>query len=374
MRDKDSRKEEVPMKRLYNFSAGPSMLPLSVLEQAQKDLVSYQDCGSSVMEMSHRSRYFEPIIQDAEATLRRVMNIPDNYAVLFLQGGASLQFSMIPMNLTDRGDTTAYILTGQFAKKAYQEGKKWGNAVAVASGEDSNYATIPTVTPDMIPADAKYVHFTGNNTIFGTTFNTLPDVGDKLLVCDLSSTILGKDFDVSKFGLIYAGAQKNMGIAGLTVVIIRKDLIRSDVDPIVPSMMRYDLMAKNDSMYNTPPCWAIYMAGLCFHWVEDQGGIAALEAKNKEKSDLLYNYLDQSRLFHPVADKKDRSLMNVTFTLPTDEQTKAFLALCEERGMINIKGHRSVGGCRASIYNAMPIEGVELLVETMKEFEEKNMA
>ena len=362
------------MKRLYNFSAGPSMLPLSVLEKAQEDLVSYQGCGSSVMEMSHRSAYFEPIIQDAEATLRRIMNIPDDYAVLFLQGGASLQFSMIPMNLTSQGDTTAYIVTGQFAKKAYQEGKRWGNAVAVASGEDTNYARIPEITPDMIPADAKYVHITGNNTIFGTTYNTLPDVGDKILVCDLSSTILGKDFDVSKFGLIYAGAQKNMGIAGLTVVIIRKDLIRSDLDPIVPSMLRYDLMAKNDSMYNTPPCWAIYMAGLVFHWVEDQGGIKALEEINKTKSDLLYNYLDQSKVFHPVADKKDRSLMNVTFTLPTEEQTKAFLALCKEKGMINIKGHRSVGGCRASIYNAMPIEGVQLLVDTMKEFEEQQEA
>jgi len=359
------------MKRLYNFSAGPSQLPLSVLEKAQADLVSYQDCGSSVMEMSHRSAYFEPIIQDAEATLRRIMNIPDNYAVLFLQGGASLQFSMIPMNLAKQGDTMAYIVTGQFAKKAFQEGKRWGNAVCVASGEDTNFQTIPEVTPDMIPADAKFVHFTGNNTIFGTTFNTLPDVGDKTMVCDLSSVILGKEFDVSKFGLIYAGAQKNMGIGGLTVVIVRKDLISSDLDPVVPSMLRYDLMEKNDSMYNTPPCWAIYMAGLVFHWVEDMGGIKAMEKINKEKSDLLYDYLDQSKLFHPVANKKDRSYMNVTFTLPTEEQTKAFLALCKERDMINIKGHRSVGGCRASIYNAMPIEGVKLLVETMKEFEAK---
>ena len=359
------------MKRLFNFSAGPSMLPLPVLEKAQADLISYQGCGSSVMEMSHRSAYFEPIIQDAEATLRRVMNISDDYAVLFLQGGASLQFSMIPMNLANQGDTTAYIVTGQFAKKAWQEGKRWGNAVAIATGEASNFAEIPEVTPDMVPEDAKFVHMTGNNTIFGTTFNTLPDVGDKTLVCDLSSTILGKDFDVNKFGLIYAGAQKNMGIAGLTCVIIRKDLIRSDLDPVVPSMLRYDLMAKNDSMYNTPPTWAIYMAGLCFHWVEDMGGIKALEKINKEKSDLLYNYLDQSELFHPVAAKKDRSLMNVTFTLPTDEQTKAFLALCKDRDMINIKGHRSVGGCRASIYNAMPMEGVQRLVETMADFEKQ---
>lgn len=358
------------MNRLYNFSAGPSMLPLGALEDAQKNLVSYHDCGSSVMEMSHRSKYYEPIIQDAEQTLRRLMNIGDDYDVLFLQGGASLQFSMVPMNLSNRGDTTAYVLTGQFAKKAYAEAKRWGNAVAVASGAESNFSLIPAVTPEMIPADAKYVHITGNNTIFGTCWNTLPDVGGKTLVCDLSSTILGKDFDVNRFGLIYAGAQKNMGIAGLTVVIVRKDLVREDLDPVVPSMLRYNLMAKNDSMYNTPPAFAIYMAGLVFKWVEDQGGVAALEKKNIRKAALLYDYLDGSQMFHPVAAKKDRSIMNVTFTLPDDELTAAFLKMCTGRGMINIKGHRSVGGCRASIYNAMPEEGVEKLLQCMKDFEQ----
>lgn len=357
------------MNRLYNFSAGPSMMPLEVLEDAQKNLVDYHGCGSSVMEMSHRSKYYEPIIQDAEQTLRRIMGIGEEYAVLFLQGGASLQFSMIPMNLADRGDTTAYVVTGQFAKKAYEEAKRWGNAVAVASGKESNFSVIPTVTADMVPQDAKYVHITGNNTIFGTCWNTLPEVGGKTLVCDLSSTILGKEFDVNRFGLIYAGAQKNMGIAGLTVVIVRRDLVRENLDAVVPTMLRYDVMAKNDSMYNTPPAFAIYMAGLMFRWVENQGGVKAMEQKNIKKSSILYDLLDSSEMFHPVAAKKDRSLMNVTFTLPNDELTAAFLKMATGRGMINIKGHRSVGGCRASIYNGMPVEGVEALAQCMKDFE-----
>lgn len=357
------------MNRLYNFSAGPSMLPLKVLEDAQKNLVDYHGCGSSVMEMSHRSKYYEPIIEDAEQTLRRIMSISDEYDVLFLQGGASLQFSMIPMNLADRGDTTAYVVTGQFAKKAYEEAKRWGNAVAVASGKESNFSVIPAVTADMIPADARYLHITGNNTIFGTCWNTLPEVGDKTLVCDLSSTILGKNFDVNKFGLIYAGAQKNMGIAGLTTVIVRKDLVREELDPVVPSMLRYSLMAKNQSMYNTPPAFAIYMAGLVFRWVEDQGGVKALEKKNTAKAAILYDLLDSSAMFRPVAAKKDRSIMNVTFTLPNEELTADFLKMAQGRDMINIKGHRSVGGCRASIYNAMPVEGVEKLAQCMKDFE-----
>ena len=345
------------------------MMPLEVLEDAQENLVNYKGCGSSVMEMSHRSKTYEAIIQDAEATLRRIMNISDEYYVLFLQGGASLQFSMIPMNLVGRGDTTAYAVTGQFSKKAYNEAKRWCNAVAITDGKATNYAEIPEITPDMVPADAKYVHICGNNTIFGTTYNTLPDVGDKMLICDLSSTILGKEFDVNRFGLVYAGAQKNMGIAGLTVVIIRKDLVREDIDPIVPSMLRYDLMAKNGSMYNTPPAFAIYMAGLMFSWVEKMGGVKELEKINRKKSSLLYDYLDASSMFTPVAAKKDRSLMNVTFRLPDEDLTAAFIKMCTGRGMINVKGHRSVGGCRASIYNAMPVEGVEKLVQCMTDFE-----
>lgn len=357
------------MKRVYNFSAGPSMLPQSVLEEAQKDLVSYHDCGSSVMEMSHRSKDFTPIIQGAEAALRRLMNIPDTYEVLFLQGGASLQFSMIPMNLSRPGETTAYILSGSFAKKAWQEGKRWGNAVAVASSEGDHFTYIPQITPDMVPADAKYLHITGNNTIYGTAYNILPDSGNVLLVGDYSSTILGREIDLPKFGLVYAGAQKNMGIAGLTVVIIRKDLIREDLPEVVPSMLSYHLMAAHESMYNTPPCFAIYMAGLVFRWVEEQGGVAQMEKLARRKTGMVYGYLDNSSLFHGVAAKKDRSLMNVTFTLPTQELTDAFLALCQSRDMINIKGHRSVGGCRASLYNAMPVEGVERLVQTMEDFE-----
>ena len=357
------------MERVYNFSAGPSQLPLPVLEQAQRDLVNYPGAGCSVMEMSHRSKPYQAIIDTAQATLRRIMNIPDEYEVLFLQGGASLQFSMIPMNLAKQGQTTAYAVTGQFAKKAFEEGKRWGNAVAVVNGKENGFTRIPDITADMIPQDAAYLHITGNNTIYGTTFNTLPETGNVPLVCDLSSVILGKEFDVSKFDLIYAGAQKNMGIAGLTVVIVKKEKLTDDLDPIIPTMLRYKVMADKGSMYNTPPCFAIYMAGLVFQWVEQQGGVAALETINTKKAGLLYDYLDASKMFHPVADKKDRSIMNVTFTLPDDDMTAAFIRMAAERGMINIKGHRSVGGCRASIYNAMPIEGVEKLVQCMKDFE-----
>ena len=357
------------MDRVYNFSAGPSQLPLPVLEQAQRDLVNYPGAGCSVMEMSHRSKPYQAIIDTAEKNLRRIMNIPDDYAVLFLQGGASLQFSMIPMNLARQGQTTAYAVTGQFAKKAWEEGKRWGNAVAVVNGKDTNFARIPEITPDMIPQDAAYLHITGNNTIFGTTYNTLPETGNVPLVCDLSSTILGKEFDVSRFDLIYAGAQKNMGIAGLTVVIVKKDRLTDDLDPVIPTMLRYKVMADNGSMYNTPPCFAIYMAGLVFQWVEQEGGVKALEERNTKKAYALYDYLDQSRVFHPVADPKDRSIMNVTFTLPDDEQTAAFIKMAAGRGLTNIKGHRSVGGCRASIYNAMPMEGVQKLLQCMKDFE-----
>ncbi len=359
------------MNRVFIFSAGPSMLPLSVLEKAQKDLVCYPGAGSSVMEMSHRSRPFEEIIERTEATLRKLMNISDEYAVLFLQGGASLQFSMVPMNLLKKGETADYSLTGQFATKAYKEAQRWANAVAVASSKEDTFSYIPKITPDMLSKDAKYLHITGNNTIFGTCYNTLPETGNVPLVCDLSSVILGKEFDVNKFELVYAGAQKNMGPSGLTVVIIKKSLLDNEIDPIVPSMLNYKTMADNDSMYNTPPCFSIYMAGLVYEWVAEQGGVAAMEKKNADKAAMLYDAIDSSSIFKNPVKKEDRSIMNVTFTLPDEDMTKEFLAMTQERGMINLKGHRSVGGFRASIYNAMPVEGIETLVKCIKDFEAK---
>ncbi|MEG2174453.1 MAG: 3-phosphoserine/phosphohydroxythreonine transaminase [Oscillospiraceae bacterium] len=356
------------MDRVYNFSAGPSMLPLPVLEQAQRDLVNYPGAGCSVMEMSHRSRAFEDILKRAEASLRRLMHIPDTYSVLFLQGGASLQFSMVPMNLAQRGQTTAYAVTGQFAKKAFEEGKRWGNAVAVTNGKPSNFSAIPAIEPSLVPADAAYLHITVNNTIFGTCYNTLPDVGNIPLVGDMSSIITGKEFDVSRFALIYAGAQKNMAPAGVTVVIVRNDMVPDKLDSVVPTMLSYQEMIAGGSMYNTPPCWCIYMAGLVYEWLESQGGVAAIEKKNTEKAMLLYNALDESELFSTPARPEDRSIMNVTFTLPDEDMTRDFLKLVEGRGLVNLKGHRSVGGFRASIYNAMPYEGVAALVSCIKDF------
>ncbi len=357
------------MERVFNFSAGPSMLPLPVLEQAQRELLCYGDSGCSVMEMSHRSAPFEKILAAAESALRRLMDIPDDYAVLFLQGGASLQFSMTAMNLAGRDDTAAYAVTGQFAKKAFAEGKRWCNAACVASSEAEKYSYIPQISADMVPQQAKFLHITGNNTIFGTMYNNLPQTGSVPLVCDLSSIILGRAFNVRDFALIYAGAQKNMAPAGLTVVILKRSLLENELDDVVPTMLRYKTHADADSMYNTPPCYAIYMAGLVFEWVESTGGVAAMETRNREKAALLYDYLDASAMFSGAARKQDRSIMNVTFTLQDEELTKSFLALCSQRGMISLKGHRSVGGCRASIYNAMPREGVERLVQTMSDFE-----
>lgn len=357
------------MNRVLNFSAGPSMLPLEVLEEAQRDLLDYKGCGSSVMEMSHRSKYYAPIIEGAEASLRRLMDIGSDYYVLFLQGGASLQFSMIPMNLARRSDTAAYTVTGQFAGKALDEGARWCRAVCVASGKDGGFAKIPELHAEAIPQGSKFLHITVNNTIFGTMWNTLPQTGEVPLVGDLSSIALGREFDINRFGLAYMGAQKNMGIAGLTVVIIKKSLVSSELDDVVPSMLRYDLMAKNGSMYNTPPAFAIYMAGLVFKWVEEQGGVAEMERRNRRKAELLYSVLDGSELFAPRADRDSRSITNVTFTLPTPELTADFLHMAEGRGMINIKGHRVTGGCRASIYNGMSLEGVEKLAECMRDFE-----
>lgn len=357
------------MERVYNFSAGPSMMPVEVLEEAQKDLVNYQGCGCSVMEMSHRSKPYEAIIQKAEATLRRIMHIPEEYAVLFLQGGASTQFSMVPMNLAARGQTLDYAVTGQFATKAWEEAGRWGNAVAVTNSKARQFADIPKITPEMLSKDATYLHITGNNTVFGTCYNALPQTGGVPLVADWSSAILGKNIDVTQYALIYAGAQKNMGPAGLTVVILKKELLRDDLDPVVPTMLRYKIHADKGSMYNTPPCFAIYMAGLMFDWVERQGGVEAMEKRNVAKAQRLYDAIDQSPVFRGLANVEDRSIMNVTFTLPDEDQTAAFLKMAQGRGMISLKGYRSVGGCRASIYNGMPDEGVDALIACMKDFE-----
>lgn len=355
--------------RIYNFSAGPSMLPRSVLREAREELISYGETGCSVMEMSHRSKPFMEIHEQAKSDLRDIMNIPDGYTVLFLQGGASLQFDMIPLNLAREGDVACYAVTGQFAKKAREEAQKYLKVETVFDGETENYARVPLITADMLNKNARYLHITGNNTIFGTQYRNLPECGDIPLVADWSSAILGRTIDVSKHSLIYAGAQKNMGIAGLTVVIIKNSMISTELPDSVPAMLRYDLMAKNDSMYNTPPCYSIYLAGLMFKWVKRMGGVQGLQAINEQKAKELYEYLDNSKLFTPSAEKSSRSIMNVTFTLPSPELTAEFLKTAEECGMINLKGHRAVGGCRASIYNAMPIEGVRKLINVMQAFE-----
>lgn len=368
--------------RVFNFSAGPSQMPLEVLEQAQRELVCYPGAGCSVLEMSHRTPVYQAIIDHARDTLRELMNIPEDYAILFLQGGASLQFSMVAMNLARQGETMAYAVTGNFASKAYEEGCRWGNAVKVSDAEADHFTHIPTVTE--VPADVAFVHITGNNTIFGSAYH---DPEKKLpagvlsskgapapvpLAADWSSAILGQQIDVTRYGVIYAGAQKNLGPAGLTVVIIRKDLLAREKDPSVPSMLRYDIAEKNGSMYNTPPTFAIYLAGLMFDWVKKEGGVAAMEARNRVKAAMLYETIDNSRLFRNPVAPEDRSLMNVVFTLPNDRLSADFLALVKSRGLINLKGHRLVGGFRASIYNGMPEEGVLKLIDAMKEFEIRN--
>ena len=357
------------MERVFNFSAGPSMMPLAVLEQAKEDLLCYPGAGCSVMEMSHRTPAFEAIIGDAEATLRRIMHIPEDYAVLFMQGGATLQFSCLAMNLAHRGDTMNYAVTGQFAGKALDEGARWGRALAVTSSKDRNFSYIPKITTDLLSEDAAFLHITGNNTIYGTAYHTLPEHGSVPLAADWSSAILGMQIDVAAHDLIYAGAQKNMGPSGLAVVILKKSLLLREVDPVVPILMRYKVAADHQSMYNTPPTFSIYMARLMYEWVEASGGVEAMDAQNRKKAGLLYRTIDESSLFSNPVEPEDRSIMNVTFTLPTPEDTQAFLALAESRDMINLKGHRSVGGCRASIYNGMPMEGVERLCECMKDFE-----
>lgn len=360
------------MRRVFNFSAGPGALPLEVLEKAQQELICYGNSGMSVMEMSHRSKDYDVIIKSAEAKLREVMGIPDNYKVLFLQGGASLQFAMIPLNLLRKSFKADYIESGQFASKALKEAKKFGTINVVASSKADNYTYIPKVAKEDFDAEADYAYICANNTIYGTKFNEYPDTGDVPLVADMSSCILSEPVDVSKFGIIYAGAQKNLGPAGVTLVIIREDLI-GHAKENVPSMLDYKLMVENDSMYNTPPTYGIYMLKLMFEWIEAQGGVKELEKRNKAKAELLYGFLDQSKLFKGTANKEDRSMMNVTFVTGDSELDAKFVKEATAEGLVSLKGHRSVGGMRASIYNAMPIEGVQKLVDFMKKFEDENI-
>ena len=359
------------MARVYNFSAGPSSLPLAVLEKAGSEITDCNGSGMSVMEMSHRSKPFEKIIGECEETLRRLMNIPENYKVLFLQGGASTQFAAVPLNLMKTGKAD-YIVSGQFSGKAQKEAVKYGDARIVASSKEANFTYVPRVERDEFRKDADYVHICFNNTIYGTKFDYIPDTGDVPLVADMSSCIISEPVDVTKFGLIYAGAQKNMGPSGLTVVIVREDLI-GNANPITPTMLDYKVMAENGSMYNTPPCYSIYIAGLVYKWVESLGGLEAMAEFNKKKAAVLYDYLDSSKLFKATAKKENRSLMNVCFVTGNEELDKEFCSKASANGLMNVKGHRSVGGMRASIYNAMPMEGVEKLVEFMKDFEKNNI-
>ena len=356
------------MGRVYNFSAGPAVLPEEVLREAADEMLDYRGTGMSVMEMSHRSKAFETIIEEAESDLRELMNIPDNYKVLFLQGGAHLQFSMIPQNLMKNG-VADYIITGQWAKKAFKEAQKYGKAVAVASSEDKTFSYIPDCSDLPIDDDADYVYICENNTIYGTKFKTLPNTKGKTLVADVSSCFLSEPVDVTKYGVIYGGVQKNIGPAGVVIVIIREDLITEDVLPGTPTMLQYNIHADNGSLYNTPPAYGIYICGKVFQWLKAQGGLAAMRKRNEEKAAVLYDYLDGSDLFHGTVVKEDRSLMNVPFVLPTEELNQEFIRQATDAGFVNLKGHRTVGGMRASIYNAMPAEGVQALTDFMDRFE-----
>ena len=359
------------MSRVYNFSAGPSMLPESVLEKAASEMLDYEGSGQSVMEMSHRSKWYEPIIADAEKLLREIMNIPDNYKVLFVQGGASTQFAAIPMNFMTGSGKADYIVTGQFATKAYKEALKYGDAKEVASSPARTFAYIPETDRTMFRPDAAYVYICHNNTLYGTKFPELPDVGDIPLIADVSSGFLSEPMDVSKFAVIYGGAQKNVAPAGLTIVIVREDLLGKAM-PCTPTMLDYKVIADADSMYNTPPCYSIYMCKLVLEWIKELGGLEVMKERNQKKAKILYDVLDSSKMFRGTVDKEFRSMMNVTFVTDSDELNKKFVAEAEAAGFVNLKGHRSVGGMRASIYNAMPIEGVEKLAEFMKEFEKAN--
>ncbi len=359
------------MGRVFNFSAGPATLPEPVLEIAQKELLDFKGTGMSVMEISHRSAAFTEVIEKAEADLRTLMNIPENYKVLFLQGGASSQFAMVPLNLFSSRKKADYINTGQWSKKAIAEGKRYGDIRVVASSEDKIFNYIPEITPDMFDPEADYVHITSNNTIYGTVYPELPHTGDVPLVADMSSNILGQVYDVSRFGVIYAGAQKNVGPAGMAIVIVREDLIGSAQEG-TPVMFNYEIHANAGSRYNTPPCFAIYMAGKVFEWLLDLGGVPAMEEVNREKASWLYDFLDDSKIFNSTVKGAFRSIMNVPFILPSEELNAKFIKEATEAGLTTLKGHRTVGGMRASIYNAMPPEGVKKLVEFMKKFEVDN--
>ena len=360
------------MPRVYNFSAGPSMLPEPVLNKAAAELLDYQGSGQSVMEMSHRSKVFMGIYEEAQALWREVMGIPENYKVLFLQGGASSQFAAVPMNLMTKSGKADYVLSGQFSTKAYKEAARYGDCKVVASSKDDNFSHIPALDPQEFRPDADYFHICMNNTIYGTVWNTLPDTGSVPLVADISSCILSKPIDVSKFGLLYAGAQKNVAPAGLTIVIVREDLLGEPME-CTPTMFNYKVMAENDSMYNTPPCWPIYMSKLVLEWIKnDIGGLEKMEERNVRKAQLLYDFLDQSKLFRGCAEKQDRSIMNVTFVTGDKDLDAKFVAESTAAGFVNLKGHRSVGGMRASIYNAMPEEGIQKLVDFMAKFEAEN--
>ena len=361
------------MKRVYNFSAGPSMLPEKVLRTAADEMLDYHGSGQSVMEMSHRSKVYDGIIKETESLLREVMNIPDNYKVLFLQGGASSQFAMVPLNLMTGSGKADFVLTGQWATKAYKEAARYGEANVVASSKDKTFSYIPKLDPSTFTKDADYFHICLNNTIYGTKWNTLPETGNVPLVADISSCILSEPIDVSRFGLLYAGAQKNMGPAGLTVVIIREDLITEDVLPGTPTMLTYKTHADAKSLYNTPPAYGIYICGKVFKWLKKMGGLEVMKERNEKKAKVLYDFLDQSKLFKGTVVPEDRSLMNVPFVTGDADLDAKFVKEAKEAGFENLKGHRTVGGMRASIYNAMPYEGVVALVDFMKKFEEENL-
>ena len=359
------------MSRVYNFSAGPAVLPEEVLREAADEMMDYKGCGMSVMEMSHRSKVYDTIIKEAEADLRELMNIPDNYKVLFLQGGASQQFAAVPMNLM-KNKKAGYIVTGQWAKKAYQEAKIYGEAVELASSADKTFSYIPDCSDLDIPDDLDYVYICENNTIYGTKYKTLPNTKGRILVSDVSSCFLSEPVDVTKYGVIYGGVQKNIGPAGVVIAIVREDLITDDVLPGTPTMLKWKTQADNDSLYNTPPCYGIYICGKVFKWLKKMGGLSVMKERNEEKAKILYDFLDESKMFKGTVEKADRSLMNVPFVTGDEELDAKFVKEATEAGFVNLKGHRTVGGMRASIYNAMPKEGVEKLVEFMKEFEAKN--
>ena len=359
------------MARIYNFSAGPAVLPEEVLKEAAAEMLDYNGTGMSVMEMSHRSKAYDTIIKEAEQDLRDLLNIPDNYKVLFVQGGASLVFASVPMNLM-KNKKAGYIITGQWAKKAYQEAKIYGEAVELASSADETFSYIPDCSDLPITDDMDYVYICENNTIYGTKFNTLPDTKGKPLVADLSSCLLSEPVDVSKYGMLYAGVQKNIGPSGVQIIIIREDLISDECLPGTPTMMKYKIHADNESLYNTPPTYGIYICGKVFKWLKKMGGLQAMKEYNEKKAKVLYDFLDESKLFKGTVRKEDRSLMNVPFVTGNEELDAKFVKEAKAAGFENLKGHRSVGGMRASIYNAMPMEGVEKLVEFMKKFEEEN--